>query len=86
MLAEQAPAVAVSGIAAGLQVLARLPDRDEGAVIAAAADHGLALQGLGHYAHPGQQHHPPALVIGYGTPPDHAYTSALARLGAVLSG
>ncbi len=85
MLADQAPAVAVSGIAAGLHVLARLPDRDESDVIADAAHHGLALQGLGHYAHPGH-HHPPALVIGYGTPPDHAYTAALARLGAVLSG
>ena len=85
VLADQAPAVAVSGIAAGLHVLAHLPDWDERSVIANAARHNLALEGLSHFAHPGH-HHPPALVIGYATPPDHAYTAALARLGAVLSG
>ena len=77
--------MAVSGIDAGLHALAHLPDRDERDVIANAARHDLALEGLGHFAHPGH-HHPPALVIGYATPPDHAYTAALARLGAVLSG
>jgi GntR family transcriptional regulator/MocR family aminotransferase len=27
----------------------------------------------------------PALVVGYGTPPDHAFTGALARLGMALA-
>jgi GntR family transcriptional regulator/MocR family aminotransferase len=27
----------------------------------------------------------PALVVGYGTPPDHAFTAAVARLCAVLA-
>jgi GntR family transcriptional regulator / MocR family aminotransferase len=85
VLADQAPSVTVSGIAAGLHLLAHLSDRDEGQVIADAAHHDLALQGLGHFAHPGHRH-PPALVIGYATPPDHAYTAALARLGTLLSG
>jgi GntR family transcriptional regulator/MocR family aminotransferase len=84
VLAEQAPTMTVSGIAAGLHVLAHLPDRDEGDVITAATRHDLALEGLGHFAHPGHRR-PPALVIGYATPPAHAYTAALARLGAVLS-
>jgi GntR family transcriptional regulator/MocR family aminotransferase len=39
--------------------------------------------GLGDFTEPGYERGP-ALVIGYATPPDHAYTSALARLGTVL--
>jgi GntR family transcriptional regulator/MocR family aminotransferase len=85
VLAAQAPAMAVSGIAAGLHVLVHLPDRDERDVIANAARRDLVLEGLGHFVYPGH-HHLPALVIGYATPPDHAYTAALARLGAVLAG
>jgi GntR family transcriptional regulator/MocR family aminotransferase len=74
----------VSGIAAGLDVLVHLPERDEDDVVADAARRGLALEGLGNFAHPGH-HRPPALVVGYATPPDHAFGAALARLGAVLS-
>jgi hypothetical protein len=29
--------------------------------------------------------HPEALVLGYGTPPAHAFTTAVTRLRAVLS-
>ncbi len=83
VLADQVPAVAVSGIAAGLHVVARLPHGTEEAAIAAAAEHGVAVQGLGTFTQPGHDH-PPALVIGYATPPDHAYTAALARLAAAL--
>ena len=52
---------------------------------ASAARHQLAVDGLSSYGPAG---HPasPALVVGYGTPPAHAFTAALARLGAVLSG
>jgi hypothetical protein len=37
------------------------------------------------YTEPGYERGP-ALVIGYATPPAHAYTASLARLGAVLAG
>jgi len=84
LLAGYGPAVEVSGIAAGLHALVHLPGRDEDDVVALAAQHGLAVHGLGAYTHPGH-HHGPALVVGYATPPDHAYTAALARLDAVLS-
>jgi GntR family transcriptional regulator/MocR family aminotransferase len=85
-LAKEAPGVEISGIAAGLHALAHLPDRDESEVVAwAAAQHGLALQGLGDFTEPGYQRGP-ALVIGYATPPDHAYTSTLARLTTALTG
>ncbi|HEX5781048.1 MAG TPA: PLP-dependent aminotransferase family protein [Solirubrobacteraceae bacterium] len=75
--------IEVSGIAAGLHVLAHLAERDEREVIERAAERGLALEGLGAYAAPGHSG-PPALVIGYGRPPEHAYTAALARLDAAL--
>ena len=32
----------------------------------------------------GAQEHEPALVVGYANPPGHAFTTALARLCAVL--
>ncbi len=83
-LADHAPAVEVSGIAAGLHVVAQIPDRSEDEVIAAASAHGVAVEGLGNFAHSGHDH-PPALVLGYATPPDHAYTAALARLVAALT-
>jgi hypothetical protein len=68
--------------------------------VARAARHGLALQGLESFraigpAAAGPDQAGPAgpstngpgqagLVIGYGRPPEHAYTTALARLCAVL--
>ena len=59
------------------------PDGSEEEVVARAAGHGLALEGLGVYRM-GARRQSPALVVGYATPPDHAYTGAVARLAAVL--
>ncbi|HEY5821463.1 MAG TPA: PLP-dependent aminotransferase family protein [Propionibacteriaceae bacterium] len=79
-LREEFPEVRVSGIAAGLHLLVELPEPlEEAAVVACAAGRGLVLQGLGDYAtRPNAR--PPALVVGYGRPPDHDYTSAVSRL------
>jgi GntR family transcriptional regulator / MocR family aminotransferase len=83
-LRRQAPDVRVTGIAAGLHALVRLPpEQPEHEVVARAARHGLALEGLGAYRFGGPPQGP-ALVVGYGTPPAHAFTTALARLVAVL--
>jgi len=75
----------VSGIAAGLQALLELPrtgtERD---LIARAAEHGLALEGLESFRAPGPGADRAGLVIGYGRPAEHAYITALARLCAVL--
>ena len=83
-LRRHAPQVRISGIAAGLHALVELPGgvREED-VVAQAAARGLSVQGLGAYAH-GTHTHPPALVVGYAKPPEHAFTAALARLAAVL--
>jgi GntR family transcriptional regulator/MocR family aminotransferase len=83
-LARHVPGSRVTGIAAGLHALVRLPEAvAEADVVARGARHDLALEGLGAYAGPGVTH-PPALVTGYATPPAHAYTGALARLTATL--
>jgi GntR family transcriptional regulator/MocR family aminotransferase len=82
---REAPQVRVTGIAAGLHALVRLPpgQREED-LVARAARHGLAVEGLGEYAM-GGHHAGPALVVGYATPPPHAYSTAIARLCAVLA-
>ncbi len=74
-------------IAAGLQAVVELPGADaERQLIARAAGHGLALQGLGSYRAEGSDDDRAGLVVGYGRPAEHAYTTALARLCAVLDG
>jgi GntR family transcriptional regulator / MocR family aminotransferase len=75
----------VGGIAAGLHVVVDLPTvADEHRAVARAEERGLALSGLGWYdlARGGAR---AGLVIGYARPPEHAYTTAIARLRAVLA-
>jgi GntR family transcriptional regulator / MocR family aminotransferase len=84
-LRRQVPHARVTGIAAGLHALVELAGPDsEDDVTARAARHGLAVEGLGQYRAAGQ--YTPALVIGYARPPEHGFTTALARLCAVLTG
>jgi GntR family transcriptional regulator / MocR family aminotransferase len=97
-LGSRVPQVTVSGIAAGLHALARLPaGLTEREVIASAAARGLALEGLGDcsalqvagvsgLADEAVLRHDPAIVVGYATPPGHAYSAALTRLSAALGG
>jgi GntR family transcriptional regulator/MocR family aminotransferase len=85
-LARHAPGVRVTGIAAGLHAVAQLAHgQAERQVVARAAARGVAVEGLGDYAL--RDHTRGAgLVIGYAAPPDHAYTTALARLTAAIRG
>ncbi|MFD8226551.1 PLP-dependent aminotransferase family protein [Streptomyces massasporeus] len=86
-VAARAPHARVTGIAAGLHVLLRLPPGTEQSVVQAAHWRGLALHGLARYTHPAAPAEPvDALVVGYGTPPDHAWAGALDALCAVLPG
>ena len=84
---RRSPDARVSGIAAGLHALVELPPgRGEEEVIAQAARRGLALSGLGSFRlATGPPQRPPALVVGYAHPPEHAFTAAVARLVAVLA-
>ncbi|MFF2041364.1 PLP-dependent aminotransferase family protein [Kitasatospora sp. NPDC058170] len=87
-LEQRAPHIGVSGISAGLHAVLRLPPGTERSVLKAAAYRGLAVDGLADYRHPltGETAMPAAdgLVVGYATPPDHAYPAALAALCDVL--
>jgi GntR family transcriptional regulator/MocR family aminotransferase len=84
-LAEHAPWVRVSGIAAGLHVVLELPPDSEplDALITRAARRGLALSGLPTFG--GAPDAPPALVLGYGSPPDHAFAHTVELLCEVLT-
>ncbi|MFF4713874.1 PLP-dependent aminotransferase family protein [Streptomyces eurythermus] len=84
-VADRAPSVRVTGIAAGLHAVLRLPPGLEQPVVQAADLQGLALHGLSYYRHPDAPPTPSdALVVGYGTPSDSAWTGALEALCRVL--
>ncbi|MEV0145736.1 MULTISPECIES: PLP-dependent aminotransferase family protein [unclassified Nonomuraea] len=84
-LAERAPHITVSGIAAGLHAVLDLPPDTEQAALRAARRLGLALDGLGPYRHPeSTMPSRDGLVIGYGTPPEHAFAAALEALCLAL--
>jgi GntR family transcriptional regulator / MocR family aminotransferase len=84
-LAQVRPGSPVTGVAAGLHAVLHLaPGRREADVVAAAASRGLAVDGMRGFR-PDDFPHPEALVLGYGTPPAHAFTTAVGRLCAVLA-
>jgi GntR family transcriptional regulator/MocR family aminotransferase len=70
------------GIDAGLHAVVPL-DEEERAVVERARRHDLLLEGLDAYRF-GPRSRGPALVLGYGTPPEHAFEGALGRLREVL--
>ncbi len=79
------PGVQVTGIAAGLNLVARLPPgTDEDHAVQHCQNAGVAIRGLSTYqlaAHP----QPPALVVGYATPPAHSFRPATVALRAALT-
>jgi GntR family transcriptional regulator / MocR family aminotransferase len=71
-------------VAAGMHAVLNLPDgMDEAEIVSAAAARGLVLDGMRSFR-PAEIAYPPSLVLGYGTPPAHAFTTAVSRLCAVL--
>ncbi|GGX60602.1 MocR-like pyridoxine biosynthesis transcription factor PdxR [Streptomyces fructofermentans] len=84
-LAAHAPRVEVTGVAAGLHAVLRLPPGSERSVLKAAEWQGLALDGLAGFRHPeAAGPAPDGLVVGYATPAEHAYGAALEALCAAL--
>ncbi|MFD3566555.1 PLP-dependent aminotransferase family protein [Streptomyces sp. NPDC058667] len=83
-VAAHSPRIRVSGIAAGLHAVLALPPGTEQAVLRAAAWHGLAVQGVHQFRRPTVPATLDGLVVGYATPPDSAWQSALATLVRVL--
>ncbi|MFE6332524.1 PLP-dependent aminotransferase family protein [Streptomyces sp. NPDC057798] len=87
-LAERAPHVEVTGVAAGLHAVLRLPPGTETATVERAGRLGVALDGLAAFRHPGAAETavpaPDGLVVGYATPSEHAYAAALDALCATF--
>ncbi|GAA1622735.1 PLP-dependent aminotransferase family protein [Kribbella alba] len=83
LLAVRAPEVNVAGISAGLHVLLDVQG-DAQEVVARAARQGLGLAALDRYRFTPDPSTRQALIVGYGTPPDHAYSGALDLLCQIL--
>jgi GntR family transcriptional regulator/MocR family aminotransferase len=90
-LAAQAPHIEVTGVAAGLHAVLRLPPGTERSALKAAAWQGVALDGLAAFRHPeAAATTEPAtavrdgLVVGYATPSEAAFGAALEALCEVL--
>ncbi|MFJ4622786.1 PLP-dependent aminotransferase family protein [Streptomyces sp. NPDC088812] len=86
VLAGHAPHVEVTGVAAGLHAVLRLPPGTERSTVEAAARRGVALDGLAAFRHPRTAMEAgDGLVVGYATPSEHAYAAALEALCGVLA-
>jgi GntR family transcriptional regulator/MocR family aminotransferase len=84
-LAERAPHVIPTGIAAGLHAVLRLPPGTERSTVKAATSQDLALDGLADFRHPtATMPAADGLVVGYATPPNHAYSAAIDALCRAL--
>jgi GntR family transcriptional regulator/MocR family aminotransferase len=84
-LAQRAPDIRVTGMAAGLQAVLQLPSGTEHSVVQAAARRGLAVSGMTEFryevAHSGGKLPEwDALVVNYAAPPDSSWAGALDAL------
>ena len=78
-LARWLPGAVAHGVAAGIQLYVELPaGLDEAALVEAAAERGVAVDGVAplRVEHPG----PPALVLGFARLPEHRIAEAVRRL------
>jgi GntR family transcriptional regulator/MocR family aminotransferase len=78
----------VSGLSAGLHMLLSLPDGAEHEVLRRAGESGVALAGLSRLRHPLAGPQTPdqdGVVVGFGTPAEHAFAAAVEGLCGVLS-
>ncbi len=84
--AAHAPAVELRGLAAGLHLVARLPDTaDELAVVAAARERSVGLYPMSGYRADGQSR-PPQLVVGFGALSEAAIKRGISTVGDLLAG
>jgi GntR family transcriptional regulator/MocR family aminotransferase len=88
-LAQRAPGVRVTGLAAGLQAVLELPRGTERTVVRAAARRGLAVTGITEFRHesPDSARRLPeldALVVNYAAPSGSAWPGALDVLCGVM--
>jgi GntR family transcriptional regulator/MocR family aminotransferase len=88
-LAQKAPGIRVTGLAAGLQAVLELPRGTEGLIVEAAARQGLAVSGIAQFRYEvadsgWQLPEQDALVVNYAAPSDSTWTGALDALCRVL--
>ena len=84
-LAEHAPGVRLTGLAAGFHAVAHLADgMDEHEVVARAAARGVGLHGMSRYRSTGSTT-PPQLVMGFGNTGVRAIREGIAAIGPILS-
>ncbi|MGV0792104.1 MocR-like pyridoxine biosynthesis transcription factor PdxR [Mycolicibacterium sp. XJ1819] len=80
--------VGIKGMDAGLSMLLTLPDGAEPEVLQRAGEADVRVQGLSLMRHPRAGAEVPApdgLVVGFGTPAEHAFPAAVQALCAVLT-
>ena len=79
--------ISIGGLDAGLNLLITLPDGAEHEVLQRAGEAGVALQGLSLMRHPlagPEVPRPDGVVVGFGTPAEHAFPGAVEALCNVL--
>jgi GntR family transcriptional regulator / MocR family aminotransferase len=83
-LAQHAPGVRLTGLAAGFHAVAHLPSRaDEQAVVAAARERSVGLYGMSLSRSDGSVR-PPQLVLGFGHVGERAIEAGVAAVGDLL--
>ena len=88
-LAQRAPGIRVTGMAAGLQAVLELPRGTERSVVQSAARQGLAVSGMAEFRYEvadsgWQLPEQDALVVGYAAPSDSAWAATLDALCKVM--
>jgi GntR family transcriptional regulator/MocR family aminotransferase len=79
--------VEISGLAAGVNALLKLPDGSEPEVLRRAGEAGIALHGLSRMRHPLAGQDVPdrdGIVVGFAAPSEHAFAAAVEALCTVL--
>jgi GntR family transcriptional regulator/MocR family aminotransferase len=83
-LSQNAPTMQIQGVAAGLHAVVVLPDDvSEAHILTAAREREIALAGLASFWH-GTSPRTDGIIVGYGTPSQHEYATALERLGQFM--
>jgi GntR family transcriptional regulator/MocR family aminotransferase len=85
-LAEHAPEIRLTGLAAGFHAVLWLPDHvDERDVVLAARERSVGLYPLSRYRHGGASR-PPRIVLGFGDVTEPAIRRGIALIGDLLRG
>jgi GntR family transcriptional regulator/MocR family aminotransferase len=83
-VSDLAPQIQIRGVDAGLHAVLELPDHLSERQLLSRADEGsIGLHGLQRYRH-GAYTGPQALVVGYASPPEHAFPGTIEALTSLL--